>query len=290
MKLSDILIASLGIVFLTSNVQAVEIQDPKRPGEDIINSYKTCESGKPGHDWEVDFRQGEYCSYTEINENYEYDFRSRSNAKISTFTVRNNSGLLLIYNFSADSHLGKINKSMYIATGQSSQIQTRGETIYNMHVKIDAMFSSWDLFRKTSSDTATDLASEGYNICIQAKGTLFNPYYNDCSGAAPIPIIPAISCLIIYEDVNFGGASRNICDNQSSLGIFSEIVSSYKIPKNWTVRFFTEENYQNEYHKRTSMNSHDPVLDNVIKSIKILKNNVCGEDDYDGDCILPSKI
>ncbi|UKA04007.1 phosphatidylinositol-specific phospholipase C domain-containing protein [Photobacterium damselae] len=80
-----------------------------------------------------------------------------------------------------------------------------------------------------------------------------------------------LDCVSIYEHNNYSGINTCISEDTAYVGHwFNDKLSSYKIPKNWVVRFYTHENYQGGYYTRTGNHRSDIDLNDKISSIKIL--------------------
>ena len=76
---------------------------------------------------------------------------------------------------------------------------------------------------------------------------------------------------IIYEDFDQKGKALSIQYDIRSLGEMNDQLSSWDIPKGWSLRFFEHDDYQGRYYTRHAGtgNAHD--FNKLINSIKILK-------------------
>lgn len=105
------------------------------------------------------------------------------------------------------------------------------------------------------------LPGESYEV--QSHGTTFNKHLKvHKKQSAPQ--------VILYDLFNKKGDKLVISQDQSNLTYFNDKISSYTLPEGWTVRFYTEPNYQGDYYTRHESTYHDSHIDNKIKSIKIL--------------------
>ncbi len=96
--------------------------------------------------------------------------------------------------------------------------------------------------------------------------------HSDSTWCYPLLEDESVDELIIYEKNNNKGESLRIRSDLSDLAAFNKKVSSFYLPKGWTVIFYEEINYGGTFYTRKDSMLSLGEIGNKVRSLKISKS------------------